>query len=820
MDDATKATEKVTKTVVVKKCLMKMLRPDLLPYQRQRLLDTIDQYTRLVSRMMRRASLLFLYVVVRRHEDGLKPPNFDDTTTYNDAYWKGWLRIGLDEFGQTMPVAVGVTGGVHAQQLRRYFDEVSAWLGTSLGAEIPEDFDRVLGHAAITFKTIIRNGQEVHFMDKLKRLCKAVAPGDGISGYDVLTALRNNEVPDDWPEDLKQFIAEARGKIGLIPTTVLYENTDVGIVERFEAAWWMQLKFAGLEKRKNMLAPVCKVSRMHVRLDATSLFLLTWKCLEPEEVTLLKWPTKVSHPDAKDRAAAKEVYTASKIAHEKYRDELKKYKVANPSYFTLGKTKPNDPETVLNNEHPVPKRIKRTQDMTDDEVWKAVRQAREQQRDAVIAVRAEIRATQEFKDATAAYAEYTETVHKFATALFLPFNDKDSEKGWEAAASVVTDGVSICIMYEKVTEEVPQPKPLKKRRAKATTGGTELPPCDDYDPYAPTATATELIGGLDPGRKDIAKTACIDNDGGKHVWGLSRGKYYADGGILVANRQQVHRMKVMRPHFLALQVNDTAALRVTTSAELRSYLEWNAGAEATWWEVAFRRAESRAKMQRYIGKRKVLDRFFSALRKDLKSLCRPGQSPVIAYGSAILSMASTGRGEAAVPTGAAFKACQRAFGSQAVHIEWEYKTTKVSWETRGPKEMAYKRYDPVTGKEHLHHTAAKRPPLVVAGELEAFRAAKQRMADKAKRRRGGSVAVPHVYAACRKRQRLALTRNPEEAPHYTECRELRFCPETRLFRGRDAGSALAIAGLHRLKLMGLGRPTAFRCIRAEAPAPA
>ena len=83
-----------------------------------------------------------------------------------------------------------------------------------------------------------------------------------------------------------------------------------------------------------------------------------------------------------------------------------------------------------------------------------------------------------------------------------------------------------------------------------------------------------------------------------------------------------------------------------------------------------------------------------------------------------------------------------------------------------------------------------------------------------------SVAVQHVHAACRKRQRLALTRNPEETPHYTECRELRFCPETRLFRGRDAGSALAIAGLHRLKLMGLGRPTAFRCIRAEAPAPA
>ena len=306
--------EKVTKTVVVKKCLMNALRPDLQPFQKQRLLDTIDQYTRLVSRMMRRASLMFLYAVVRRQEDGLRPSDCDDKKTYNEAYWKGRLRIGLEEFGQTMPVAVGVTGAAHATQLQRYFDEVSGWLCTSLGADIPEDFDRVLGHAAITLKTIIRNGQEVHFMDKLKRLCKAMAPGEGISGYDILTALRKNEVPDTWPDDLRQFVAEARGKIGLAPTMVLYENTGIGIVKRFETAWWMQ--FAMLERRKNMLAPVCKVSRMHVRLDATSLYLLTWKCLEPEEVTRLRMPTKATHPDAVAHAVAKEEYVVRKKAHE------------------------------------------------------------------------------------------------------------------------------------------------------------------------------------------------------------------------------------------------------------------------------------------------------------------------------------------------------------------------------------------------------------------------------------------------------------------------------------------------------------------------
>ena len=429
----------------------------------------------------------------------------------------------------------------------------------------------------------------------------------------------------------------------------------------------------------------------------------------------LKMPTKASHPEANARVAAKEAYDASKKANEEYRQRLQAFKAANPLYNMLGKTKPDDPETDLNDTHSVPSRIKRTQDMTDDEAWKAVYRAREQERDAVIQVRSGIRATPAFKEASAAYDTYTNQVHVFAGALFRPFKDKDPKKGWEPSALVVTDGVAICITYEKTAWEKAEPKPPKKSRA---TTAPDLPPCDDYAPHANTSTDSAMIGGPDPGRKDIAKVVCIDNRGKKHEWGLSRGQYYVEGGFLLANRLQCHRLRCMRAHFATLQASDTAALRVTTSAELRSYLEWNAGAEATWWEVAFRRPESRAKMQRYVGKRNVLDHFFSALNRRCAGPARGRWWPTARR---FCRWPRPGGGEAAVPPGVAFKACMRAFGpegmSGSTSVEWEHITTKVSWETQGRKEMMYKRFDPATGRERLHHTAAKYPPRVVPAEL-------------------------------------------------------------------------------------------------------
>jgi len=39
--------------------------------------------------------MLLLYYVVRRFEDGLPLPDFN-ALRKNDAYWKQWLRVGLN----------------------------------------------------------------------------------------------------------------------------------------------------------------------------------------------------------------------------------------------------------------------------------------------------------------------------------------------------------------------------------------------------------------------------------------------------------------------------------------------------------------------------------------------------------------------------------------------------------------------------------------------------------------------------------------------------------------------------------------------------
>jgi hypothetical protein len=60
-----------THTCVVKRCLAGALIDGLGVEGRRTFLDYIDQSTEMISRITRRASMLFLYFVVRRLEDGL-----------------------------------------------------------------------------------------------------------------------------------------------------------------------------------------------------------------------------------------------------------------------------------------------------------------------------------------------------------------------------------------------------------------------------------------------------------------------------------------------------------------------------------------------------------------------------------------------------------------------------------------------------------------------------------------------------------------------------------------------------------------------------
>ena len=834
-----------THTCIVKKCLAGALSPCLSDRGKQIFLDFVDTSTEMISRMSRRATMLLLYYVVRRFEDGLPLPDFN-ALRKNDAYWKQWLRVGLDEFGGHMP----------SPDVAPYFHEVKHWLGTSVGCgEPPEYFDRVLGHAAIALKTAVMNNLEFNLLSKVRRLCNAVAnahlPGKG-TGYALFQSLCKGDVSEhpEWPQTVCGFVQAARGAMGLGPQTVLYEDTEISINTRMALQWWMQQRFMELGKRKLMLMPVMHVSRMHIRLDATTLYILAWKCYAPQapetgaptahthpdaterEAAEKAWndgcrmPRKASHPDAGERATAMKVYRERKAAADEhkrvYKAAMAAFVTEHPSYSKLSEDAPPDPRAQLAAAYP-PVSIGRRPDGTPptDPAWLAHVEKRRVARAERLRARDAVQMSDKHKAAVAVYAAYEGRVHAFAMLLFRPFTDKRRMSGWAPSSSICTDGVSVSIAYER-TEQVPYTCPkasatkLKEQRAAARSAKkdrAELAAKDDYDPEAPTMTDDHLILGIDPGRTHLVTVVCIDEHGKKHTWRLSRGQYYTEGGILRENRRQAARYAPLAACFASL-TDDGGSLRASRSEELHSYFERYAACEAQWWKLALRRRESRAKMQRYIGKKAVLARFFSTLRKDAeKMMVASGRKRIeVAYGSAGLNMAASGRGEAAVPTGGTYKACQLEFGKAAVAPTWEHNTSAISWHTGKAYESVYKRYNLRGGRESLHHVATKQMPEILedAADGATTKAAVEAVAEAAKRRRGGS-GGPRTASHAAAPSAAEVEETKKMKLRYPACRGLRFCPERRMFYDRDEASAIAIAGLRRLELQGFGRPSAFRC---------
>jgi hypothetical protein len=785
----------VTKVVVVKKCLVHALNPNLLDHQKTYFTNYVADATEFASRMVRRASLAFLYFVTRMLEDGR---SLADIENKKDGYWKSWLRIGLDEYGNPMPEGVDP----------KYFDEIKNELGTRIlpnDKEIPYQFDRILGHAAIAFKTSVMNCQEVPMIDRLSRLCRIVAkPIGNVSGYDVLKAVRNGDVPCDWPISLHDFVAEVRVRLKIKDGDILYDDTDIALGVRYDFHWWMQGELERMDKRKIAMSPVNTVSRMHVRLDATMLFVIARKCFEPDAPSPCA-PVQPNpstndvdwHEKSEMRKASMRERQAYKKSMQEYRNLYKEFEKEFPSYSKLAEQNPSDPDTELNKQHPFPKPLGKQHEDIDDVAWKQVKTERAALVKAIAAIRQGIKSTPEFAERSRLYAIHVETVHSFGRRLFRPFTDKNAKNGWSASNSVVTDGVSISITYEKTIMVPIIDKDEKKKKKKPVD---ERIPHDDYDPLEPTIARDALVIGVDPGRITICTAVCIDAKGRKHTWKLSRSQYYTEGGIFRESRRQSKRLASLETSFATLASNG-GSLKASNSAQIRAYLAAYVVFRDQWYDKILMRCESRAKMTRYIGKRRVMATFFSNMRKDAnKLLTEPGQRIEVAYGAA--KFASTSRGEIAVPTSGAFHACRSEFSTTLVP---EYNTSKVSWDTKQRFEAAYKRYKNTRGAvvEILDHTSQKYMPFVRDQEIATIIDVRAQLREKNARRRGKHKITEEDVA----------TKIAEDTENnklrYTECRGLRFCTERRMYYDRDVASARAIAGLRCLEMRGLRRPSIF-----------
>jgi len=860
-------TTPIVETTVVKRCLFTSLSNKLDKEKREKLLAYIKDVTDLASRITRRGSLAFLYYVVRRSEMGLQVPDFGRVT---DAYWKNWMRFGLVEFGDPklaqstrypeLVLSTKHKDGAPPQSEEDkaidlcIFEEIDELFGTTLGEtkrEIPKYFDRIVGHLGNQFATAVKNALTVNFFAKLKRVCRYEVAEAGVkdfSGYDLLVATCRGAAASEkpLPAALRPFVDSVRDALGLRDkkSFVVDETSAFDFPTRFAVHWLMQQRLAAFGRRKLMLSPVFKVQRQHVRLDATHLALLMndllWspaadKVAKMKPADRSKCPTKAIYPDPVDFKAAKAAWLEEKAEHAKLMaayTEAKAELGMSPLY-KIEQDKPVDPEEQLVAEVPIPS-VKRPGHLAkDDPAWtKELRPELQRRRDEAVEQRSMVRQTEEYKEASSAYKAYEARLHCFGLGMFRDFRDRNPKLGWAPSGSVMTDGVSLCVTYERTVERVNKTceeecdEFVRQKQAKrqAAKDVAELEPCDDYDVDASTCFGDALVLGVDPGRVCLVTIVCIDARGVKTSWRLTRGQYHTESGILRQNKLQSRRYQPLAADFASL-TRDGGALRASSSDEVRKYvLEYKKFEEKWFADFALKRNESRSKMQRFIGKQKTLASFFSRVRKEAEKVMVASKMSRIevAYGACGPTMAPTGRGQLAVPTKGTYGACVQAFtrerkvdgsapstSKHTVSLENEDYTSQTCWYTGKKYEKVYKKYDAV-GKEFLHHTTSKDAPLVGANEdVEAVLKKKAEQKAKASKRRGGDGAtVPLAPISSADARDASMTR-------HIAVRGLLFCPESRMFFARDDESARAIAGLRCIRLAGLGRPSAFR--RKSAP---
>ena len=845
-------TTSYTEVCVVKRCLIQALSSRLEVTQKLALLDYIEECTDIASRIARRTSLAFLYFVVRRLELNLGIPDFGKAT---DGYWLSWMRLGLEEFGddkkktKVYPTLVPkakysdcVLQDAESKDAdKTIFSEIEALLGTTISPglrrAVPKYFDRIIGHLAVQFSTAVENAMTVNFFTKIKRVCKyevAVSGASDFGAYDLLKAVCNTNVVKVTPCQLRPFVNELRETMGLAgkPDFSVDESTQFDFPTRFAVHWFLQQRLAVFGKRKLMMSPVHKVQRMHIRLDATHLSLVMNDINMAPVVAKLKalhpgspppCPRDKAYPnDVKAFRTAKAEYTVAKATYVAALEHYRAVKASAPTSFFSTLEVPENPEKVLNDEIPVPSFKIPKGVSKKDPTWMDEKKERQRLVDEARKARSERRATLEFRAAAREYEDYESRVHAFGLGLFGYFKDRNPKLGWKPSGSIMTDGVSLCVMYErrvakvnKTCQEAEDEFAEKvKSKKMASKLAAELDPCDDYDPDASTCIGDRLIIGLDPGRVSIVTMICIDLDGKRTCWRLSRGQFHTESGILEQNKLQSKRYKGLVGDFASLTVGG-GALRASSTAEIRTYIEAYKKFEDRWFvDFALKLVESRARMKRFIGKTKTLASFFSKVRKEAEVIReRCNMSCIeVAYGHCGPTMAASGKGQLGVPTTGAYKACIRAFtrerfsdptSGNVVSTEDERFTSKMSWETGKEYQKVYKTHD-ASGKEFLRHTAGKHSPIVAPCDFDAVSRRKDEIKLKAKIRRGGkSVSEPRASNA------WVDARHAQKLRHI-EVRGLLFCQETCMFFDRDKKSARAIAGLRCIRLAGFGRPSAFR----------
>jgi hypothetical protein len=226
----------------------------------------------------------------------------------------------------------------------------------------------------------------------------------------------------------------------------------------------------------------------------------------------------------------------------------------------------------------------------------------------------------------------------FKDSFIVPPGTLKHRARWSGFIS--TDGVSAAFHFKK-----PRLGAANKSRALA-----QLRKDDADDKLA--------VIGIDPGRHSIVHAAVrLPEDRGILSAHLSRTRYYNSSGISATiTKTKFWDADIATKWKLLERAKGT--LRTPDSASIVAYLEEYVRWMDEWWANGTMRKRAKQAFRTFGGRKRVTDKFFHKLKTDVKTAL-PGHKLAVAYGGATFSPSA--KGQVAVPTTQAYKACTRHF---------------------------------------------------------------------------------------------------------------------------------------------------------------
>ena len=260
-----------TLSTTVKQGLAGILRDDLSEEVREKNFLFLDQSTKLVARLTRRASIIVLYIITRALEDGLDIPDFEELPA---RYFNQLLRIGLKQFKSVNPLE---------GPFLVYFNEIVSWIDVDIniaergqkdkwlpwGLQVPGNITPILDYAAQDFKKSLILNFKSHFWDIMGRCCKVMADRNAATKTELYNCILKDIPNERCSDEQLEFVQRMRAAFNT--DNILSEDTHINVPDRARVMWAMQEYFADKGARKISMAPLFSVQRPHVHLDMNTL---------------------------------------------------------------------------------------------------------------------------------------------------------------------------------------------------------------------------------------------------------------------------------------------------------------------------------------------------------------------------------------------------------------------------------------------------------------------------------------------------------------------------------------------------------------------